>query len=189
MGVGAGRCTAAGRGSCAGELAGPGRGGAVLVAFPVLVGALALADRGPATWLATPAMVYGGRISYSLYLVHIPMFEVFWLAQEHFPQALGRSTDLGHVVGLAVLLATVPVAGLVHGVVEEPARLRLARLCPIRLAARRTRPDAAAHPAHRVHPGPGGPGADGMGLGSRRPASPQRVAAPPDRPGHPHRRR
>src|SRR6185437_5751575 len=39
-------------GLVAGELAGPGRGGAVLVAFPVLVGALALADRGPAMWLA-----------------------------------------------------------------------------------------------------------------------------------------
>jgi peptidoglycan/LPS O-acetylase OafA/YrhL len=56
------------------------------------------------------------------------MFEVFWLAQEHFPQALGRSTDLGHVVGLAVLLLTLPVAALLHGLVEEPARLRLARL-------------------------------------------------------------
>ena len=150
-------------GLVAGELAGPGRGGAVLVAFPVLVGALALADRGPATWLAKPAMVYGGRISYSLYLVHIPMFEVFWLAQEHFPQALGRSTDLGHVVGLAVLLATVPVAGLVHGVVEEPARLRLARLCPTRLAARRTRADAAPTRPIVFIPAPVGPVRRGWG--------------------------
>jgi peptidoglycan/LPS O-acetylase OafA/YrhL len=127
-------------GLVAGELIGPGRGGAVLVAFPVLVGALALADRGPATWLARPVMVYGGRISYSLYLVHIPMFEVFWLAQEHYPQALGRSTGLAHVVGLAVLVATVPVAALVHGLVEEPARLRLARLADRRPEPAPTRP-------------------------------------------------
>ena len=166
-------------GLVAGELAGPGRGGAVLVAFPVLVGALALADRGPATWLAKPAMVYGGRVSYSLYLVHIPMFEVFWLAQEHFPQALGRSTDLGHVVGLAVLLATVPVAGLVHGVVEEPARLRLARLCPIRSAARRTRLDAAPTRPIVFIPAPVGPVRTGWGSAA---------VAPHPRSGSLHRR-
>lgn len=115
-------------GLVAGELAGPGRGGAVLVVFPVLVGALALTDRGPAMWLARPSSVAGGRMSYSLYLVHIPMFELFWAAQEHFPTQLGRSTTTGHAVGLAVLLATVPVAALLHGLVEEPARLRLGRL-------------------------------------------------------------
>ena len=122
-------------GLLAGELVGPGRGGAVLVAFPVLVGALALADRGPAMWLARPWAVRGGHVSYSLYLVHIPMFEVFWLAQEHFPQLLGRSTPWGHAVGLAVLLLTLPVAALLHGLVEEPARLRLTRLCPTRWAS------------------------------------------------------
>jgi peptidoglycan/LPS O-acetylase OafA/YrhL len=115
-------------GLVAGELIGPGRGGAVLVAFPVLVGALALADRGPAMWLARPSTVRGGRLSYSLYLVHIPMFELFWTAQQHFPAELGRSTTTGHAVGLSVLLATVPVAALVHRLVEEPARLRLGRL-------------------------------------------------------------
>jgi peptidoglycan/LPS O-acetylase OafA/YrhL len=100
----------------------------VLVVFPVLVGALALADRGPAMWLARPSTVRGGHLSYSLYLVHIPMFEVFWVAQEHFPAQLGRSTTTGHAVGLTVLLATVPVAALLHRLVEEPARLRLGRL-------------------------------------------------------------
>jgi peptidoglycan/LPS O-acetylase OafA/YrhL len=115
-------------GLVAGELVGPGRGGAVLVAFPVLVAALALADRGPAMWLARPRAVWGGRISYSLYLVHIPMFEVFWTAQEHFPLLLGRSTVAAHALGLAVLLGTVPVAALVHGLVEEPSRTRLGRL-------------------------------------------------------------
>jgi peptidoglycan/LPS O-acetylase OafA/YrhL len=115
-------------GLIAGELMGPGCGGAVLVVFPVLVGALAMADRGPAMWLARPRAVQGGRISYSLYLVHIPMFEAFWLAQEHFPLHLGRTTVAGHALGAAVLLGTVPVAALLHGLVEEPARIRLGRL-------------------------------------------------------------
>jgi peptidoglycan/LPS O-acetylase OafA/YrhL len=162
-------------GLVAGELVGPGRGGAVLVAFPVLVGALALADRGPATWLAKPAMVYGGRVSYSLYLVHIPMFEVFWLAQEHFPQMLGRSTELGHTAGLAVLLATVPVAALVHGVVEEPARLRLARL-----SVRRPRPDAAPTRPIVFIPAPVGPVRTGWGSAA--------VAPQPRRAGSLHRK-
>jgi peptidoglycan/LPS O-acetylase OafA/YrhL len=138
-------------GLVAGELLGPGRGGAVLVAFPVLVGALALADRGPAMWLARPWAVYGGRVSYSLYLVHIPMFEVFWLAQEHFPQLLGRPTPTGHAVGLAVLLLTLPAAALVHGLVEEPARLRLTQ---IRL--RKPEPAPVARPIVFI-PAPVGP--------------------------------
>jgi peptidoglycan/LPS O-acetylase OafA/YrhL len=138
-------------GLVAGELLGPGRGGAVLVAFPVLVGALALADRGPAMWLARPWAVYGGRVSYSLYLVHIPMFEVFWLAQEHFPQLLGRPTPTGHAVGLAVLLLTLPAAALVHGLVEEPARLRLTRL-----RLRKPEPAPVARPIVFI-PAPVGP--------------------------------
>lgn len=144
-------------GLLAGELVGPGRGGAVLVAFPVLVGALALADRGPAMWLARPWAVHGGHVSYSLYLVHIPMFEVFWLAQEHFPQLLGRSTPWGHAVGLAVLLLTLPVAALLHLLVEEPARLRLTRLCPTRMGIHR--PEPAPSPTRPIVfiPAPVGP--------------------------------
>ena len=166
-------------GLVAGELIGPGRGGAVLVAFPVLVGALALADRGPAMWLARPGMVYGGRISYSLYLVHIPMFEVFWLAQEHFPLLFGRSTSLGHAVGLSVLLATVPAAALVHGLVEEPARLRLAGLCPTWWANRR--PEAVATRPIVFIPAPVGPARPSWGSAA--------VAPQPRRGGSPHRRR
>ena len=165
-------------GLVAGELTGPGRGGAVLVAFPVLVGALALADRGPAMWLVRPGMVYGGRISYSLYLVHIPMFEVFWLAQEHFPLLFGRSTSLGHAVGLSVLLATVPVAALVHGLVEEPARLRLAGLCPTWWGNRR--PEAATTRPIVFIPAPVGPARPSWGSAA--------VAPQPRRGGSPHRR-
>ncbi|GAA4544504.1 hypothetical protein GCM10023175_22840 [Pseudonocardia xishanensis] len=120
-------------GLVAGELVGPGRGGAVIVLFPVLVGSLALADRGLARWLSTPAMVHGGRISYALYLIHIPMFEIFWLALRRFG-GFGGSTLLvadgltAHVVGLAVLLATLPAAHLLYRWVEEPARTAMKKL-------------------------------------------------------------
>jgi peptidoglycan/LPS O-acetylase OafA/YrhL len=161
-------------GLVAGELVGPGRGGAVLVVFPLLVAALAMADRGPAMWLARPCAVRGGRLSYSLYLVHIPMFEVFWLAQEHFPVLLGRSTPLAHAVGFAVLLATVPVAAVVHRVVEEPARLRLCRTGPGRLG----RPAARPQRPIVFIPAPVGP-----------PSAAWRSAAPQPRRSAPHRRR
>jgi hypothetical protein len=112
-----------------GELAGPGRGGAVILLFPLLVAALAVADRGPAALLSTPALVYGGRLSYGLYLVHIPLFEVYWLAMRRFAW-LAPHTALAHVVGGFVLLATLGVAALTYHLVEEPSRRRLRTLTP-----------------------------------------------------------
>ena len=112
-----------------GELAGPGRGGAVMLLFPLLVATLAGADRGPAMLLSTPALVHGGRLSYALYLVHIPLFEVYWLALERFP-VLAPNTALAHVVGIQVLFAAVGVSALVYRMVEEPSRRGLRRLSP-----------------------------------------------------------
>ncbi len=109
-----------------GELLGPGRGGMVIIWFPLLVGAIALADRGPALVLSRPAMVHGGRVSYSLYLVHIPMLELLWLAQAYVPALRGGMT--GHVVAAVVVLTTYPVAAAAFRWVEEPARRRLRRV-------------------------------------------------------------
>ncbi len=110
-----------------GERFGPGRDGAVIVLFPVLVGALALADRGPAMLLARPWAVHGGRMSYALYLVHIPMLEVYWTALQHV-RALGPHTLLAHVVGLGVLVGALGMAAVAYRCVEEPARRRLLAL-------------------------------------------------------------
>ena len=96
----------------------------MIALFPLLVGALALADRGPALVLARPWAVYGGRLSYALYLVHIPMFEVYWTALQHV-RALGPHTLLAHLTGLGVLVATLVVAAVAYSRVEEPARRRL----------------------------------------------------------------
>jgi hypothetical protein len=96
----------------------------VIALFPLLVGALALADRGPAMVLSMPWAVYGGRLSYSLYLVHIPMFEVFWLAQRRFTW-LGPHTVFAHVAAVIVLGSTIVVAALLYRMIEEPAQRRL----------------------------------------------------------------
>jgi peptidoglycan/LPS O-acetylase OafA/YrhL len=141
-----------------GELAGPGRGGAVIALFPLLVGALALADRGPALVLSRPWAVYGGRISYCLYLVHIPMLEVYWLALRTF-DALGPHTWLAHLTGLAVVAATFAVAAWAFRLVEEPARGRMRRLVPrlTGLIGRAPAPVADMDPACDHAPGPGFP--------------------------------
>jgi peptidoglycan/LPS O-acetylase OafA/YrhL len=110
-----------------GELVGSGRGGAVIALFPLLVGALAMADRGPAMVLSAPWAVYGGRISYCLYLVHIPIFELYWLALQKLSW-LGPDTPLVHVIGALVLMSTLTVAALAYRAVEEPARLRMRRM-------------------------------------------------------------
>ncbi len=112
-----------------GELAGPGRGGAVILAFPLLVGALAVADRGPGMVLSTPWAVYGGRLSYCLYLVHIPMLEVYWLALRRFTW-LGPQTWIAHLGLLLLVPAMFGVAALLMRLVEDPARRRMRRLMP-----------------------------------------------------------
>jgi peptidoglycan/LPS O-acetylase OafA/YrhL len=122
------------------------------------VGSLALADRGPAMVLATPLAVYGGRVSYALYLVHIPLLEVYWTALQHVP-ALGPHTMLAHVAGVATGVAALGVAALGYRLVEEPARRRLLavgqRRAPRHAAVGRQALDSRvlnsrARPAHRA---------------------------------------
>lgn len=105
----------------AGSVVGGGLHGLAVVAFPILVGALALADRGPVHHLLTRGpMVHGGRISYALYLVHIPMFEIFWFLSDS--GVLPRGGETGHLIALTVFVGTLPVAHLLYSLVERPAR-------------------------------------------------------------------
>jgi peptidoglycan/LPS O-acetylase OafA/YrhL len=101
------------------------RGGVVLMLFPVLVGALALAGpQGMSRVLCTNWAVHGGRISYSLYLVHVPLFEVLWTAMLRYPM-IAKGTVAGAVLGWATLAGAFVVAHLLWRWVEEPSRLRL----------------------------------------------------------------
>jgi peptidoglycan/LPS O-acetylase OafA/YrhL len=113
-------------------------GGVVVLAFPVLVGALALTDRGPARLLAREAFVHGGRISYSLYLIHVPVFEIFWTFMGWYP-AIGPGTALGSILIPHVLLLVLLLAHLSYRYLEEPARLWLRARDPGRLLSRRVR--------------------------------------------------
>ncbi|MGY1703283.1 acyltransferase family protein [Geodermatophilus sp. SYSU D00697] len=123
--------------------------GVAAVVFPVLVGALALSTRGISRWLATEPMVVGGRISFALYLVHVPVFEVLYTAMTWYPGLLGPGTTLGTLLLPHVLMGTVVLAWLVHRYVEEPARRRLRG---VRLPLRRSHRAPAAVPSRWVLP-------------------------------------
>ena len=123
------------------------RGGVVLVLFPLLVGALALAGGsrlGVARLLSTRWAVHGGRISYSLYLVHVPIFEVYWAVMERIP-AFHQDGVLATVLTPLVFLSAFGTAHLLFRLVEEPSRRVLRRLTSGRSAT--PAPAAGATPA------------------------------------------
>ncbi len=121
-------------------------GGVVVVFFPVLVGSLALTGRGVGRLLSTGPMVHGGRISFSLYLVHVPVFEIFWTHMGWYP-VMGPNSAVGSFLVPHVLLASLLLAHLSYRHLEEPARLWLRGRGPGRWA-RAPRP--AALPVHPV---------------------------------------
>jgi peptidoglycan/LPS O-acetylase OafA/YrhL len=99
----------------------------VSMLFPLLVGALALTDAGPSRWLSRPGVVLGGRISYSVYLVHVPVYEVFWTFQKTVPQIAPGGPWTGFLVPNLPVVAIV-LGYLLWRFVEEPARRRLRRV-------------------------------------------------------------
>ncbi|MCV2488565.1 acyltransferase [Geodermatophilus sp. YIM 151500] len=118
-------------------------GGFVVLFFPVLVGSLALSRRGLSRVLSIAPLVHGGRISYSLYLVHVPVFEIFWSYMGWTP-ALAPGSGLATILIPHVLLLTLLLAHLAYRFVEEPARLLLRSRGPGRWArgGRRVAPAA-----------------------------------------------
>ncbi|MGY1731897.1 acyltransferase family protein [Geodermatophilus sp. SYSU D01045] len=126
------------RGQGAGEF-----GGVVVVFFPVLVASLALSRRGLSRALSWQPLVHGGRISYSLYLVHVPLFEIAWTHMGWYP-AIGPGSGLGTLLVPHLLLAALVVAHLVYRYVEEPSRLWLRHRGPGRWTRLRREPASAA---------------------------------------------
>jgi peptidoglycan/LPS O-acetylase OafA/YrhL len=123
-----------------------------VVCWPLLVTGLALSDRGPARFLSRDAIVYGGRVSYCLYLTHALVRNVSLGVVWHDPSAAGTRTP-GYVLlvpGL-VVVSFVCAMALHHGV-EEPVRRRLVRLWGGRRAVEAA---PAAEPSQPVVTGEG----------------------------------
>ncbi|MBT2596768.1 acyltransferase [Arthrobacter sp. ISL-72] len=99
--------------------------GLLIPVLVVIVGALGMADRHVAKLLGTKALVVGGMASYSIYLVHMPLIEIFWKLQMTFPAALGAGT-VGAKIGFILMPAVVSVLGYcLWRFFEEPARRKM----------------------------------------------------------------
>jgi peptidoglycan/LPS O-acetylase OafA/YrhL len=117
----------------------PGRYPAVaVVCWPLLVAGLTLSDTGLAHVLSRDALVYGGRISYCLYLTHALVREIGLGVVWHQPAEAGaRAPGVVLLVPVLVAVSFVCAVALHHGV-EEPARRRLVRLWSDRRAVEPT---------------------------------------------------
>lgn len=120
-------------------------GGVLVVLFPVLVGALALSTRGISRVLASAPLVHGGRISYSLYLVHVPLLEIFWTGMQSTAR-LAPGSALGEALVPQLPLVALLLAHLAYRFVEEPARRWLRGSGP-------GRPSRVGTPARAWRPG------------------------------------
>ena len=110
---------------------------------PVVLGALALTDRGLARVLGSERMQYGGKVSYALYLVHFPLIEMALVAMTRVPalapQSAGAALLVPHVLVASVLLAVAA-----YRWVEEPARVWMQRRDPSRRVGSARRDDREA---------------------------------------------
>ncbi|WP_409330455.1 acyltransferase family protein [Trujillonella humicola] len=124
----------------------------VVVAFPVIVAALALTSRGPARWLSSAPLVYGGKISYALYLVHFLVLDVVITLWWQDPATRGELTPGLALAMPALVLACLLLSAALHHGVEEPGR-RLVLAGVARLTGRRApRRRAAGTPLPVVLP-------------------------------------
>lgn len=126
------------------------RGGLVVVAYVPLVACLALADGPFSRFLSTPLLVLGGAVSYGMYLIHS---QLLYLYRDTVTYSRWHLEGLDRQRGeLVVIVAIILVALVLHRLVEEPLRRRMAALVAKPGAGRTVSstgraPGAAAPPA------------------------------------------
>lgn len=97
--------------------------------FPLLLIGLSLSRSGIARLLATGPMVFGGRISYSVYLTHMLLvIEPFWALQTRWPDSLADDTLVARSYFLAVPVLSCVTGWLLWRIVEEPTQRRMRRM-------------------------------------------------------------
>jgi peptidoglycan/LPS O-acetylase OafA/YrhL len=89
----------------------------------ILLIGLALGGGLLARLLSTPLVVYLGKSSYAMYILHVPI--LWW--------CLRRSMEFPPLLYIAIVIA---ISALVYGVFEEPANRRLRRFLPTRVPRR-----------------------------------------------------
>lgn len=123
--------------------------GLLIPVLVVIVGALGMADRHVAKVLGSKALVIGGMASYSIYLVHMPLIEIFWKLQMTFPETLGAGT-IGAKAGFILMPAVVSVLGYcLWRFFEEPARRKMRVMSTQHIPERAVDDPAVGHAHNR----------------------------------------
>lgn len=105
----------------------PAAGVLLIPVLLVLIGGLALSTGGLSAALSTRPLVLGGMISYSVYLVHMPLIEIFWWTQGHVG-FLAPGT-IGSKIGFVLIPFLVVGCGyLLWRYLEEPSRRAMRRM-------------------------------------------------------------
>jgi peptidoglycan/LPS O-acetylase OafA/YrhL len=126
--------------------------GVAVVLFPLLVVSLSLSDRGVSSFLSRPSMVYGGKISYCLYLVHFVVLDVAATLLWQDPDKAWQFTPGLELAVPVLVVAVFPLAAALHHGVEEPGRRAVLALLDAASARRRARAGARTAPARRRAP-------------------------------------
>jgi peptidoglycan/LPS O-acetylase OafA/YrhL len=103
----------------------PARDFAIVGVFVLAILASSVPGNLVARFLSVPPLVYLGEISYSLYMVHVPIRMTLGKLVE--PRLVVASTAGAWVMGLGFCLATLATAAAVYHLVEVPARRWLRR--------------------------------------------------------------
>jgi len=127
-------------------------GGVVDVLFVPLVITLAIGLGSLPRLLSTRLMVYGGQISFCLYMVHELVHTAWGWAAEQFELKLEDFPWKWNVVGL--LAIAVGASILLYHFVEEPARRWMRRMVDVRPARARSEPgESASTKLHQIDGG------------------------------------
>ena len=127
----------------------PARDFAIVCVFALVIVAGSMKRNFVARILSAPLLVYLGEISYSLYMVHVPIRMTLGKAAE---SAIARSNSLAEAGAIAVslMLVTIGVAAAVNAFVEIPARRWMRRAALNRLMPRHGSLGDAGLPASRI---------------------------------------
>jgi peptidoglycan/LPS O-acetylase OafA/YrhL len=120
-------------------------GGVVDMLFVPLVITLAIGVGSLPRLLSTRLMVYGGQISFSLYMVHELVHTAWGWAVEQFDLKPQDTPWKWNVIGL--LAIAIGLSILLYHLVEEPARHWMRRMVDVKGASPDSRTDSADLPA------------------------------------------
>ena len=101
-------------------------GGLMAVLFLPLVVAISVGIGSLPALLSSRPLVYGGQISFSLYMIHEPVHTVWNWAVQQYAIEMPKST--AKIVVVALIAAAVVLAMALYHFVEEPARRWMRRM-------------------------------------------------------------